>query len=114
MKRHLRFRKGKQATGEDWYPVIIDKGGYRHRRCPVTVANAEIQNIISDTLFCISTEQLPNAGSLMDQSAIFRLAYTIIKSERELIKNEREKKAASDSGKGGKGKAPRSGRRRGR
>jgi hypothetical protein len=81
--------------------------------CPICDAyDREVRNIIDDVLYCINTETLPNEGGCMDQSALFRMAYTILKSEREIIKNEREKEAIDKAKNESKNSAD-SGRKRG-
>jgi len=105
-----RISKRNKDTQSD-KPIIFNSDGYEHRYCPVCDATKEIQSIIDDTLYCIDSNSLPDPGGAMDQTEIFRIASTVLRSEREKIKNEKEK-AAMDKKSSSSGSSISRGRRK--
>lgn len=89
--------------------IIFDADGYQHKTCPVAnIMDEELMSILSDTLYCIDVGLAPNAGGAMDQTEVFRVAFTTLLHEKEIIKAELEKKHIEDA----KKKSSRSGGRK--
>jgi len=74
--------------------VLFQEDGYKHTYCPVCDSDdREVRSIMDDVLFCLDTNTLPNVGGALDQTSLFKIAYIVLKHERDIIKNERELKA---------------------
>jgi len=93
--------------------VVFTEDGYKHPSCPVGLLyEPELNSILDDVLYCLEVSALPAVGGAFDQSEIFRLAYITIKTEREIIKSEKEEAAIADAKKKGNKQPKKSGRRR--